>query len=93
MSKITESARGEHCQIRIPGWCNNDPETTVLCHWNGAGMGRKHPDFLGAYGCSTCHDIVDGRKYDAGISLDVIKQMHLEGIIRTQLILHKKGLL
>ena len=29
MSKITQSARGERCQIRFPGICNHDPETTV----------------------------------------------------------------
>ena len=46
--------------IRSP-FCNFNPETTVLCHTNGAGIGTKQPDLLGAWGCSACHDYVDGR--------------------------------
>ena len=52
MSKITQSARGERCQIRFPGICNHDPETTVFAHYRLAGYcgtGIKPPDFMGAY--------------------------------------------
>ena len=62
MSKITDSARGENCLIRIPGVCNRDDKTTVACHEPaGSGMGDKWPDTEIAYGCSSCHDEVDGR--------------------------------
>ena len=61
MSKITESARGEDCLIRIPGVCLHDPETTVFAHANGGGMARKMPDSEGAYSCAACHDAVDRR--------------------------------
>ena len=57
MSKIRASARGERCQIRFPGICNHDPETTVFAHYRLAGYcgtGIKPPDFMGAYACSDC---------------------------------------
>ena len=46
MSKITQSAHGEPCQIRLAGYCNHNPETTVLAHYRLAdycGMGIKPP--------------------------------------------------
>lgn len=94
MSKITKSAKGEDCQIRIPGKCNFNPETTVFCHVGGAGMGIKSNDIHGAYGCSSCHDIVDGRtKLDRWTS-DLYKEVWFyEGVMRTQLILIEKGLI
>ena len=61
MSKITKSARGEECQVRIPGVCNHNPETTIFAHLRGGGMGKKQPDSEGAYCCSDCHDLYDGR--------------------------------
>ena len=65
MSKITQSARGEDCAVRIPGVCNFDSETTVYAHAPcvDKGMGIKTPDYMawGAYACSKCHDLIDGR--------------------------------
>lgn len=52
--------------MQIPGVCNANPETVVLCHSNqladGKGMGLKAPDTEGCFGCSACHDVLDGRK-------------------------------
>lgn len=92
MSKLTKSARGRECQIRIPGICNYNPETVVLAHLNGAGMGIKHSDIHGAYACSRCHAVVDGEKQNDWSS-DVLKQFHLEGVIRTQKIMLDEGLI
>lgn len=65
MSKITESARGEECQIRLYKVCNHNPETTVWCHANGSAAGKplgaKSVDELGAYGCFNCHNVYDRR--------------------------------
>jgi len=91
-TKITKSARGEGCQIRIPGVCNFNPETTVFCHINGAGMGVKASDLHGAYGCSSCHDTVDSKVFCSYGKLD-IKLMFYEGVIRTQIMLLEKGLI
>ena len=91
MSKITDSAKGEMCQIRIPNVCNFHSETTVFCHLNGAGMALKSSDLHGAYGCSNCHFIVDGGKSKHKRS--EILLWFLQAIFRTQVILLKKGLI
>jgi len=96
MSKITESARGENCTIRLPGYCNGNPETVVLAHLNGVrfghGTGQKVADIHGAYACSDCHDVVDGRQRTNYSALE-LKEMHLAGVIETQIKLIAKGLL
>lgn len=92
MSKLRKSARGRECQIRIPGVCNFNPETTVLCHLNGAGMGMKHPDLFGAFGCSACHDAIDGR-IRTGMPATILRLYLLEGIVHTQAIWLKEGLI
>jgi len=92
MSKITKSARGEECQIRLWNHCNYDTDKTVFCHLGGGGMGRKSHDIHGAYGCSDCHDVVDGRQKSM-LSDGVIQQQFYDAVIRTQLILIEKGLI
>lgn len=96
MSKITQSARGQACQVRLIGVCNGNRETVVLAHYRRlagvAGMGIKPPDFLGAYACSACHDVIDGR-----VSVDMdeteIALAHADGVMRTMVLLEKQGLL
>lgn len=54
-----KEARGRECQIRIPGFCNGNPETVVLTHFRLAGTcgtGIKPPDVQAAWGCSECHN-------------------------------------
>lgn len=61
---IRNSAKGEECTLRIAGVCNYDKDTTVLCHvqTEGGKMGGKEDDEASAvYGCSACHDAMDGR--------------------------------
>lgn len=92
MSKITESARGEDCQIRIPNVCNFDPTKVSLCHKGGAGWALKANDIHAAYGCSSCHDAIDGR-LKTQYSPDELKLMFYDGMVRTQEILIEKGLI
>jgi len=92
MSKITKSAKGKACMVRIPNVCNFDAETTVFAHRNGGGMGCKAPDFIGAYACSACHDAVDGRM-KTEFTLAERNTMLFEGIFRTQELLYKQGLI
>lgn len=91
-TNLRNLARGEDCQIRAPG-CNFNPETTVLAHLPGGGMGAKRHDLHGAWACSHCHDLVDGRIADATVSTIWLRQLHLEGVIRTQERLIEKGVL
>lgn len=66
MTPIRKAARGQDCTLRIPGVCNYNPETTVLCHSpylsSGRGMGLKAPDEDACFGCSACHDRLDRRQ-------------------------------
>jgi len=80
--------------IRIPGVCNWNPETTVLCHQNGGGMGIKTDDSEGAFGCSNCHSAVDGVPLiKHNFTHDEIKLMFLEGAVRTRDYWRKIGLI
>jgi len=93
-SKFRKSAKGQECQIRIPGVCNFNPETTVLCHLNGGGIGAKRSDIHAAYGCSDCHDYVDGRMSPLKPSDSLRKKIyHYEGVFRTQEIWLREGLI
>lgn len=61
--KLRESARGRECTLRIPGVCNGDPATSVLCHLphGRRGIGTKASDDHAVVGCSACHDALDMR--------------------------------
>ncbi|MGP3134015.1 DUF1364 domain-containing protein [Serratia nematodiphila] len=92
MSKLTKEARGRECQVRIPGVCNFNPETTVLAHYRLAGTcgtAIKPDDKQAAWACSACHDEVDRRT--RFIDANDARLMHAEGVMRTQEILRKEG--
>ena len=63
-SKLRSSARDEECTLHIAGVCNYTPSTTVLCHLpdESHGLAQKATDLSACYGCSACHDVIDGRK-------------------------------
>jgi hypothetical protein len=85
---LRKEARGRDCQVRLPGVCNFNPETTVLAHYRlsgQSGMGHKSPDLIGAWACSGCHTEVDTSQADH------IKRAHAEGVFRTLYILWKEG--
>ena len=97
---LRKLAKGKPCMVRIPSVCNHNPETTVLAHLGGGGMGMKHPDLLGAWCCSDCHDVVDGRRSmpeglipNQEFFGDILRVSYFyDGIIRTQQELLKMGL-
>lgn len=94
MSKLTEAARGMDCQVRLPGVCNFNTETTVLAHYRLAGTcgtAMKPPDLLGAWTCSSCHDAVDGRSRDIRTDRFDFRFAHAEGVMRTINELIKRG--
>jgi len=96
VSKYTRAAKGQDCQVRIPGVCNFNPETTVFAHLGGGGMGYKKRDIFGAFACSACHDAVDKRKGHYGKedwTRAEVKLMHYEGMERTQNLLIEMGIL
>jgi hypothetical protein len=89
VTDLRKLARGKPCMVRVPGVCNGNPETTVLCHLRMvgiSGMGMKANDLLGAWGCSDCHRYVDTHGIDGRTAL-------LEGIARTQAYLLHEGII
>lgn len=56
-------------------------------------MAAKRHDLHGAYCCSSCHDVIDGRRRFPALSSDEIRIYHLEGVIRTQQILIDEGVI
>lgn len=88
--KLRESARGQDCTLRLAGICNFNPETTVLCHLpcGQKGMGMKSPDNIACFGCSACHDAIDGRTKAEYSASDLLR-----AIAETQLIWIRMGLM
>lgn len=73
MTALRKLAKGQQCQVRIPGCCNFNPETTVLAHVRMAGLtgiGQKAHDIHASWCCSACHDVVDGRTRAAGLTTE-----------------------
>jgi len=68
--------------------------TTVAAHSNslahGHGIGHKAPDFMVAYLCIGCHDIVDGRA--GGLTKEAKREMWLSAWLRTVSIWFEEGI-
>lgn len=82
---LRKLAEGKPCMIRIPSYCNGNPETTVLAHYRLAGLsgaGMKPSDEIAAWACSGCHDVVDGRT-KTDVPRETIRLWHAEGVFRT----------
>lgn len=82
---LRDHARGRCCTIRLNG-CLSSPESVVLAHFrhSNTGIGRKPSDLCGAWACSKCHDIVDGRlKPPMGMTRDQVRLAHAIGMART----------
>lgn len=97
MTPIRRAARGEECTLSIPGVCNYDPATTVLCHSNrlehGKGMGLKAPDTAACFGCAACHDVLDGRRpLPDNITPDALQRGFDAAVVRTHARLREKGI-
>lgn len=92
---LRDAARGRECQVRLPGVCNFNAETTVLAHARLAGItgaGQKAPDVIGAHACSACHDAIDRRAH-TDLERDFVRLHFYEGILRTLDLLAREGLL
>lgn len=90
-SKLRASARGQTCTLAIPGICNHDRATVVLCHAPSEfkGLGNKSHDFHAAFGCSQCHETLDQHRIERWEECFY----WLRGIQRTQAHWFEKGLM
>ena len=75
MNKIRRSARGKMCTLQIYPHCNNEVETTVLCSLNTSRErdGSQVIDYFAVYGCSDCHNVIDGR-----VKTDIPKRRYID---------------
>ena len=92
MSKLRKSARDQHCQVRLIGVCNFNPETVILAHLGGGGMGMKKHDIHASFCCSSCHDVLD-RRVNTMYDRPALELAHRQGVERTQNIWLDMGLL
>lgn len=83
--RLLDSARGQPCEIRIPGICNHDPETTVSCHVHddSFGMARKADDTSTFHGCSACHAFLDTGAWLGRFTEAEMLRMILRAVLRT----------
>ena len=94
--KLRDSAKGEDCTLQLIPYCNNNPETVVLCHLPfDSGMGMKAHDLSSAYGCSDCHAIIDGQRKvnDQLLPKEDIESAKYRGHMKTLLRFFDKGLI
>ena len=82
--KLTEAARGQDCTLQIHPYCNGNPETVVGCHINceDKGWSLKSPDWWLVDGCSSCHDVIDGRM-KTDLSSEEVQNCVMRGLYRT----------
>lgn len=96
--KVLAHARGQQCQLALPGICGHNPETTVFAHLNGhafgKGAGNKAHDIAGFFADEACH-----RYYDVGhgtkpvISDLELSQALLRAVVNTWVILINDGVI
>ena len=55
-------------------------------------MALKSPDYFAVYGCSTCHDVIDGRA-KTDLSKEEILKCQMRGLERTWKIMIDEGLI
>ena len=94
MSKLRKSARGKPCCLQLHPFCNGNPETVVLCHLPSLskGIALKPPDWMAVYGCSSCHDLIDGRvRHD--LPKEEIMRSMLRALERTWRLMIDEGLI
>ena len=92
-SKLTKSARGKVCQLRLEG-CLPGTETVIAAHLNGGGMGAKVSDFHIMYACMNCHDLLDGRKQaNPPYDKEWLELQAYRAVICTQKIMIKEGVI
>ena len=96
MSKITESARGEACTLRLDK-CNGF-DGVIFAHKNGgrSGMGQKYLDEdgndVGFYACHYCHGTYDGQIPHPYYKIKFLMEMAEFAIRETNKKLKEKGL-
>jgi hypothetical protein len=90
---LRKSARGQECQVRLYQICKGRDETVVLAHLGGGGVGGKGFDIAASFCCFECHQVIDFAVKTNLYTSDELRLAHLQGVMRTQSIWIKAGLL
>jgi hypothetical protein len=95
---IRQSARHEHCTLRLFGVCREEEGNVVWAHSNraadGKAAGMKADDPNGAYACFWCHCIYDRQHpRPTGMTLEYVEDRFTAGMNESRLKLQAKGLL
>ncbi len=81
----------------FPGCMGNTGGNVVLCHlrmFGGGGMGKKPSDLEAVYGCSHCHDLIDGRsRLIPELAGEFTWEAIAWALVRTHRIMRKEGIL
>lgn len=89
LQKLLDAAQKYPC-----AHCNRQDGTIVAAHCNELALGRgyahKTPDYLVAYLCQRCHDLVDGRA--GGLLLEEKRAMWNRAFVVTASWLWRDGL-
>lgn len=102
--QIMAAAAGMPCTLRVasfaPGLTCAGNNTTVGCHLPvaGKGVGTKVTDMAVAFGCATCHDIIDGRNMEAQRFIierypTAFVDRMLNGLVETHALLVRDGII
>ena len=97
INKLKQSAKWQKCTFQIPDVCTHNVSTTVLCHLpdeSGTGyMAGKSPDWIAAFGCYKCHDVIDRRDNTRAISEEDREFYMRRAMMRTWKIWIEKGII
>jgi len=93
--KVLDHARGQPCQLALPGICSHDPATTVFAHLNGAafgkGAGMKAHDIAGFFADFNCHAAYDLNTH--GLDDAELNAALLKAVVGTWVILVQDGII
>lgn len=96
--KVLDHARGQPCQLALPGICSHDPATTVFAHLNGSafgkGAGMKAHDIAGCFADYSCHTYLDtGHGTNPQMTDLELSQALLKAVVGTWVILVQDGII
>lgn len=84
-SKVLGHARGQPCTLRLLGFCNRNPETTVSAHIRDRhkGMGTKASDHSILFACSDCHVALDEGRWVGKLTSEEVLRAVIQGLQET----------
>lgn len=86
--KLRDAAHDYPCVLCGKEGCTVGAHSNALEH--GRGASKKTPDYMLAYVCNDCHDLIDGRR--GGLPKEEKREMWLRAFARTVALWFRDGL-